>query len=283
MRNGLTLPNAGPAADPGFLAELAAIAEAAGWDGVFLEDYIVHHEGPAVPTGDPWIALAAMAVRTTRIRLGTSVTPLPRRRPWKVARETVGIDQLSHGRMVLGVGLGDLGDPGFGAVGEAIGTRERAARLDEALAIITGLWRGEPFNFHGRHFTVTNLTCRPGPVQQPRVPIWVGGNWPHLGPLRRAARWDGFNGGKDHAPDAPWRFTPDELRAVIRTIRANRTTAAPFEVVTGGAVRDPDAAAERDARRGLAAAGATWWMEYVPVADADTMRAGVARGPLALE
>ena len=107
MRYGICLPNGGACGDPGTLADFAALAEAAGWDGIFLEDYIVWQGHQEVPTYDPWISLAAMALRTTRLRLGTSITPLPRRRPWKVASEAVVIDHLSHGRMILGVGIGD--------------------------------------------------------------------------------------------------------------------------------------------------------------------------------
>src|SRR5215468_1636529 len=109
MRYGLSLPNGGVCGDARMLAELGCLAEEAGWDGVFVEDYIVHQSDGAVPTCDPWIALAAIAVGTSRVRLGTSVTPLNRRRPWKVAREAVALDQLSNGRFILGVGSGDAG------------------------------------------------------------------------------------------------------------------------------------------------------------------------------
>src|SRR5438270_9700615 len=133
MYYGLELPNAGPCGDARTLAELAALAEAAGWDGVFLEDYIVHWTAADVPTYDPWIALAAMALNTQQVRLGTTVTPLSRRRPWKLAREAVTLDHLSGGRLTLGVGLGDLGERGLGASGEALNNQERSALLDETL------------------------------------------------------------------------------------------------------------------------------------------------------
>lgn len=136
MRYGLSLPNGGVCGDARVLAELGCLAEEAGWDGVFVEDYIVHQSDGAVPTCDPWIALAAMAVGTKRIRLGTSVTPLNRRRPWKVAREAVALDQLSNGRFILGVGSGDVGEAGFSRVNEVRDAKERAKILDEALDII---------------------------------------------------------------------------------------------------------------------------------------------------
>ena len=130
MQYGLSLPNGGVCGDARVLAELGCLAEEAGWDGVFVEDYIVHQSDGAVPTCDPWIALAAMAVSTKQIRLGTSVTPLSRRRPWKVAREAVALDQLSNGRFILGVGSGDAGEAGFSRVNEVRDAKERAKMLD---------------------------------------------------------------------------------------------------------------------------------------------------------
>jgi alkanesulfonate monooxygenase SsuD/methylene tetrahydromethanopterin reductase-like flavin-dependent oxidoreductase (luciferase family) len=152
MKYGLELPNAG-CCDARTLAELALLAEQAGWDGIFLEDYLVHHHAPDTPTYDPWIALAAMAVRTERIRLGTTVTPLSRRRPWKLARETVTLDHLSHGRLTLGVGLGDLHDPGFAQVGEVTDAKQRARIVDEALEVLVGLWNGAPFSRRAEVFS----------------------------------------------------------------------------------------------------------------------------------
>src|SRR5512136_1979140 len=145
MKYGLSLPNGG--VDAATLIDFAVLAEAAGWDAVFLEDYIVWQGHQEVPTYDPWALLAAIAVRTQRICLGTQVTPLPRRRPWKVAQECVTVDHLSNGRLILGVGLGDLvgSDVSFSGVGETMDLKQRAGMLDEALDILAGLWRGEPF------------------------------------------------------------------------------------------------------------------------------------------
>src|SRR5438105_4055861 len=132
MRYGLEVPNGGEGGAPDVLAELAALAEESGWDGIFLEDYICYYGGPVVPTYDPWVTLAAMALRTTHICLGTMVTALARRRPWKLARELVSLDYLSGGRMTLGVGLGDPLD--FHRFGEEADTHRRAELLDESLA-----------------------------------------------------------------------------------------------------------------------------------------------------
>jgi alkanesulfonate monooxygenase SsuD/methylene tetrahydromethanopterin reductase-like flavin-dependent oxidoreductase (luciferase family) len=285
MHYGLTLPNGGESADPRELAKLARLAEDAGWDAVFLEDYIVWQGHQEVPTFDPWVALAAMAVTTDRIRLGTAVTPLPRRRPWKLARETVTLDHLSNGRLILGVGLGDLGDAGFAAVGEPTATSRRAAMLDEALDVLVGLWSGEPFSYSGAFYQVRDLTLLPRPVQRPRIPIWVGGNWPHEGVMRRAARWDGFVGGKQHAPEEDWHLTPDEVRRLVAAIAAQRTAIDLPEIVLGGGARGEDVELERALIAGLAAAGATWWMEYVHPERGGlaAMRAHIAGGPVRIE
>ena len=185
MRFGIVLT----AGDPRLAADLAAEAEAAGWDGVFTYDAIAI--GDTVMY-DPWILLAAVAMRTERVTIGAIVFAPPRRRPWKLAREAVSLDVLSNGRLVLPVGLGTTDDLGLGNVGEPAGARERAERLDETLAILDGLESGEPFAFDGAHYRFGPMTFQPRPVQRPRIPVWVVGAWPHERSMRRAVRWDGI-------------------------------------------------------------------------------------------
>jgi alkanesulfonate monooxygenase SsuD/methylene tetrahydromethanopterin reductase-like flavin-dependent oxidoreductase (luciferase family) len=185
MNYGLTLPNAGLGANPQVLADLAEDAENAGWDGVFVWDSLDPEHGiapdpgdPALaPAHDPWIAMAAIAAATKRIRFGPMVTPITRRRPWKLARESVSLDHLSDGRFTLAVGLGWTPEGGFSKVGEETNVRIRAERLDEGLAVLDGLWSGEPLVFTGRQFRVDGLRFQPPPLQQPRIPIWVVGGW----------------------------------------------------------------------------------------------------------
>jgi alkanesulfonate monooxygenase SsuD/methylene tetrahydromethanopterin reductase-like flavin-dependent oxidoreductase (luciferase family) len=276
MQYGLALPTGGECGDPRFLADLAALAEEAGWDGVFLEDYICFQGDPVAPTCDPWVALSAIAVRTTRVRVGTLVTPLSRRRPWKLAREVLGIDQLSGGRMILGVGLGDtgehvVGDASFSAFDEVGDPKMRAEMLDEALAVLAGLLSGRPFSFAGRHYSVSEVAFRPSSVQQPRVPIWVGGGYPLTGPTRRAQRWDGSC--LYHAE------THDLLPDDVRDLRAGAGQ-RPFDICVGGRQRrDGDS----EWLRGVADAGATWWAEYVPPQDRSVMIEAVRRGPLRID
>src|SRR6266851_2484101 len=143
MLYGISIAPAGPGGDPSAMAELAAEAEGAGWDGIFLEDYIVYQGQVGTDTYDPWVTMAAMAVATRRVRLGTSVTPLPRRRPWKLASEALTLDHLSQGRVILGVGAGDDNDPGFSATAEPSPPVIRAQLLDEGLEIVTRLWTGK--------------------------------------------------------------------------------------------------------------------------------------------
>jgi alkanesulfonate monooxygenase SsuD/methylene tetrahydromethanopterin reductase-like flavin-dependent oxidoreductase (luciferase family) len=283
MRYALSLPIGGVCSDPRVLAELAGLAEQSGWDGVFLEDYIVYQKLTGEPTGDPWVALAAMALRTERIRLGTMVTPLSRRRPWKVAREAVSVDQLSNGRLILGVGLGDSREAGFARLNEVAEARSRAERLDEALDVLVGLWSGQPFSYVGRHYQVQDLTFLPKPVQQPRIPIWVGGGWPLKAPAERAARWDGaclykHPGG---VGTGEWEdMSPEDVRSLRALVESRRGGAVSYDIAVGGRQRGPDWEQERNWIQSVAAAGATWWTEWLPPAELDVMRANVQRGPL---
>lgn len=181
MKYGFTLPQG----DARTAAALAREAEIAGWDGFFVWE--------PVWGIDPWVSLAAAAMVTQHIRLGTMVTPVSRRRPWKLASETATLDHLSGGRVILSVGLGAI-DTGFAAFGEETDRRQRAQLLDEGLAIVTGLWQGQPFRFNGTHYQVqpTEFMPPPPPVQQPRIPIWVVGAWPRPRSMQRALRWDGI-------------------------------------------------------------------------------------------
>lgn len=237
--------------DPRTAADLAARAEAAGWDGVFTWDGIAIGE---TETYDPWVVMAAMAMRTERVRLGAFVTPPSRRRPWKLAREAMSVDRLSGGRLVVPVGLGALDDGAFGNVGEPTDVRIRAEMLDESLEILEGLWSGEPFGFEGRHYRFAPMTFRPVPVQRPRIPIWVVGAWPHERSMRRVLRYDGIVTQTDR---------PDEIGAIAGYVAREREPgpgSGPFEIVAQGRT-PPDAVKARDAVRPFADAGATWWIE----------------------
>src|SRR5262245_6897451 len=221
--------------DPRAAADLAAAAEEAGWDGAFYWD------GVAVGTGevyDPWVVMAAMAMRTERVRLGAIVTPPSRRRPWKLARETMTLDRLSGGRLVLPVGLGALDDAAFGNVGEPTDARTRAELLDESLAILDGLWSGRPFAFEGRHHRFGPMTFQPTPVQRPRIPVWVVGAWPRPRSMRRAVRWDGIVAQAQDETGRPTEVSPDVVRSIAAYAAAERTPELrdrPLAITAAGA------------------------------------------------
>jgi alkanesulfonate monooxygenase SsuD/methylene tetrahydromethanopterin reductase-like flavin-dependent oxidoreductase (luciferase family) len=241
MQFAIDLPPFGPFSDPHLVAELAHEAEEAGWHGFFLWDHMNYRlDGSPEPVSiaDPWIMLSAIALRTTSIKLGPMVTPVPRRRPWKLARETVTLDHLSGGRLVLGVGLGSDADGEYHDFGEPIDPKEQGARLDEGLAILTRLWNGEEVSYQGQHYQLAQVQFRPTPVQQPRIPIWVAGIWPHPKPFRRAAQFDGVY------PQQHGRaLTPEDLRQILAFIQAQRTRTTPFDALAHGLTSGTDTAA----------------------------------------
>ncbi len=250
MKYGFVLPFG----DARTAADLAHAAEAAGWDGFFVWE--------PVWGVDAWVSLTAAAMRTERIRLGTMITPLSRMRPWKLAGEAATLDNLSAGRVILSVGLGAT-DTGFAEFGEVTDRRTRADLLDEALDIVTGLWRGQPFSYDGKHYTVrpTAFAPPPPPVQQPRIPIWVVGAWPHPRSMRRALRYDGLLPSARGEDGAMRQATPDELRAITSHVRASRADQPPFDIVVEGTTSARDAERAAAKVRGWADAGATWWLE----------------------
>jgi Luciferase-like monooxygenase len=265
MRFALYVPNFGDFADPRVIADLARLAEEAGWDGLFVWDHVIHQKELRRQIADPWVLLTAAALATRRIRLGTMITPVARRRVSKLAREVTTLDRLTGGRMVLGAGLGAPVADEFGSFGETTDPRELAARLDEGLDALDLLWSGEPVTFRGDHVRIDDVAFRPTPVQRPRVPIWIGGEWPARRPMRRAARWDGAapiirsaDGGWPPQPDLA---TVREIHAFLAGCRAaDGRGGEPFDLVMFGRT-PPDPAAAAELTGPLAQAGATWWAE----------------------
>jgi len=272
VRSGLFLPLFDELADPATVARLAAEAEEAGWHGVFVWDHVRWRE-PVVEVADPWITLAAVATATERIRLGPMVTPLARRRPVKVARETATLDRLSGGRLTLGVGLGsDRFGSEYSITGEELDERRRARMLDESLEILAAAWSGEPVHHRGEHYTVDGMRFLPRPVQRPGVPVWVAGFHGKPRPLRRAARYEGFMPVNLEHPDQLAEIVA-ELTALRR--EAGKADAEPYDVVAtlppGG---DPAP---------YEAAGATWWLVGLPwdEVSVDRVRGVIRDGPAA--
>jgi alkanesulfonate monooxygenase SsuD/methylene tetrahydromethanopterin reductase-like flavin-dependent oxidoreductase (luciferase family) len=248
LRRGLYVAPFDELANPRTLIALAVEAEEHGWDGFFLWDHILYRP-PVRAVADPWVALGAVAAHTQRLRLGPLVTPLSRRRVHKLARETVTLDHLSEGRVVLGVGLGSNRNDELGRFGEVVDARERAKRLDDGLRRLTEFWEVE---------------FEPRPVQTPRIPIWVAARWPHRRPLRRAVRWDGIFPIELPAPEA--------LTELVGEIAAQRgDDQKRFDVVVDlepGSVPDP-----------WQRAGATWILtDFGPQPQATRVREVIKLG-----
>lgn len=263
------------------MVSLARDAEDSGWDGFFIWDHIGGYDNTIA---DPWVVLGAVAASTAKIRIGTAVTPVPRRRPQKLARETVTVDRLSNGRMVFGVGSGP-GAAEFDDMGDAPEGRIRGEMLDEALDLISALWTGEEVVHEGDHYTMRGATFRPKPVQEPRIPVWVGGFWPNKRPMQRAARWDGV---------IPLFRTDDhddigQLVDCIAFIKSEREDSGPFDVAYPGVTPGDSPAAARAIVEKYEDAGATWWLESIAPYRYDrgfdepwqteTLRARVLAGP----
>ena len=220
-------------------------------------------------------------METGRERLGAILTPPARRRPWKLARETMTLDHRSGGRLVLRVGLGALDDRGFSRVGEPTDRKTRAGRLDESLEILTGLWSGEPFSYEGEHYRLEEMTFLPATVQRPRVPIWVVGAWPSKRSMGRALRYDGILpaavGGSAVAPGV----TPQTIREIKAYVGENRDGDGPFDIVCEGVTPGDDAERAASVVRPWAEAGATWWIEgmWMPPNEPEDLRRRIGAGP----
>jgi len=286
MKYGLYVPNFGAFGDARLLGEMARTAEQAGWDGFFIWDHIARSWSP--PVADTWVALSAIALNTTRIRFGPLVTPLPRRRPWKLARETASLDRLSDGRLILGVGTGGLGGltVEWENFGEELDLRTRAEMLDEGLEILKGLWSGKLFSYTGKHYQVKDTEFTPVPVQSPRMPIWVAGNWPHKAPFRRAARWEGI------VPQIDLKYGDElrQLKAAIQYAHEQRQNKGTFDVVFSTSMLPGDhilPLTERIAQ--YAEVGITWLLEQLypqhfggewqGIWPVDAMRHRILQGP----
>jgi len=260
-------------ADPRLAIHLARAAEEAGWEAFFLWDHLGFAWG--LPSSDPWITLSAVAVSTIRLKLGTAITPLARRRPQVVANALGSLDLLSGGRMIFGAGLGGMTEE-FTAFGEPGAAKERAAMLDEGLAVLDRLWSGETVTHHGQHYDVENVSLAPLPFQRPRIPIWIGGESPPA--LRRAARWDGWLAPTTSPDGRPiMGKDPGRIAEMVAEIRRHRTTDSSFAVAVDG-YSDPD---DPTLPHAYEAAGATWWLESIHDmrGSADEMIARVAAGP----
>ena len=252
MRFGFVLPG-GTVAEQ---VELATLADGSGWDAVFTYE--------AAYSIDPWSLLSAMAMRTQRVKLGTMLTPLPWRHPWKLASQVATLDHISNGRAILTVGMGAT-DAALGVIGtQAQDVRERAQLLDEGLGVITALWEGDG-KYHGERYQVDMSSAdalgeRLRPVQQPRVPIWVVGVWPKPKSMRRVINYDAIVPNIVTDTPGPGQGAPKDIAAMVEWLDANGRRPG-FDVIWEGQTPADNPEQATDIVRPWADAGATWWLE----------------------
>jgi len=258
MNQGGKLVNCGfvlPGGDARQQLEQAVIADQSGWDGVFVWEtsYGV----------DPWTLMGAMAQRTSHVKLGTMLTPLPWRRPWKLAGQAVTLDQVSNGRAILAVGLGAVDDV-LGSTGEITDLRTRAEMMDEGIDLIAGLWN-QQLRYDGQHYQVnlearSNLASSTVSVQQPRVPIWVVGAWPRPKSMERVLRCDGLI---PQAMDAngPREMRPDDVPHIMAWLREHGRSIEGFDIITEGETPTYDVGTAAEIVAPWTEAGCTWWLE----------------------
>lgn len=276
--------------EPNLAVELAQLAEASGWDAFFVWE--------GIWATDPWSTLAAAAMATERIRLGTMLTPVPRRRPWELAGQTMTVDRISNGRVILSAGLGVPAEveERFWIFEDDPGRRVRAELMDEGLEVVQHLWQARPFEYKGEHYRVkrADTMLPPAIVQEPRIPIWVVGVWPRMKSMRRVVHYDGWL--PNYAPpgadgidplEQQRTYTPEIAAEAIAWIRAERERLGlgdrPFEITQEGTTSGVDRAADAAIVRPWAEAGVTWWLEadwQVPAERvAEYARARITAGP----
>jgi alkanesulfonate monooxygenase SsuD/methylene tetrahydromethanopterin reductase-like flavin-dependent oxidoreductase (luciferase family) len=274
MKYGITLAGMGVSFIN--LPALALQAENAGWDGVFIWDEMF---GP-----DAWVVMTAIAAQTTRIRIGALLTPLSRRRPWKVASETVTLDHISNGRLILAVGLGAV-ETGFENVGEETDRKLRAQMLDESLDVLDGLWTGESFSYLGNYFQLREVSLGFRPIQRPRIPIWVAGAWPREKSMRRVLRCDGILPEGKRSDGTSFNVSPEDVRAIQDYVQKRRALDSPFDIVIQNESPGDDREQARVLSQPWEEAGTTWWIEnpwaskWIANKDADGLQERVLQGP----
>ena len=223
VKFGIYIANHGFTSNPQDYIELAKSAEECGWEGFFIWDHVFLPWAPDQDVLDPWSILSAIATQTKKLTLGTTVTPLARRRPMVIAKQAITINKLSNRGFILGVGLG--GTEELKALGDEENPKIRGEMLDESLEILRGLWSGLPFTYEGKHFKIKEpVTFKPAG----NIRIWTGGNWPNKKPFRRAAKYDGIFPLKV-GPDPS--IYPQDYREIMSYIGKYRKSLESFDLV----------------------------------------------------
>ena len=272
MNYGIALPYT----TPRVVARLSQLAEESGWDGVFL--------GDAIWCEDPMIGLAAAAMVTNKIRLGTMITPVPLRIPWKLASESLALDHLSNGRLTLGLGAGAVWMGWHAFPDEVTNNKARAEMLDETIDILTLLYQRKQFDFNGKHYhlKLTQLDTMhypPKPVQQPRIPLWCVGLYPSKISMQRALKCDGVIVEKRSPDNKPEDVTPEDIRQIRTYVDENRPESTSFDIVMNGNVANLNQSQLQDKLLPLIDAGATWWIDGLFDATEESAIERIRRGP----
>jgi alkanesulfonate monooxygenase SsuD/methylene tetrahydromethanopterin reductase-like flavin-dependent oxidoreductase (luciferase family) len=271
MKFSLNLMNFGYLGEVSVLADVAKEAEDFGWDAIFLWDHVNWTDmGFHV---DPWIALGLIADRTSRVKIGTAITPIARRRPTKLAREILTLHQMSGGRFVFGAGSGAWSSE-FDDLGESGDLRVRADMLDEGLELLKKTWSGEPFEHQGSHYQAKGQTFCPGGAD---IPIWLGGTWPNRGPFRRAARFDGVMA---MSQDFNNPLSTGDVSDIRQFVTDHQNSKTPFDLAVALNTTN-DRVADIERAQSYENAGADWWQEgvYPPAESLDELRKTVRNGP----
>lgn len=258
------------------IAQWAKMAEECGWDGIFL--------GDAIWCEDPMIGLAAAAVATNRIRLGTMIIPVPLRRPWKIASESVALDHLSEGRLILGLGTGAVWMGWQSFPDEATDPKIRTEMLDETIDILTLFYQRKQFDYEGNqyHLKLTQLNemfYPPKPVQRPRIPLWTPAIWPREKSIQRALNCDGVIVEKRNTAGKADQVTPRDVTEVKAYAAENRSLTNPYDIVVDGKTIDLEISQRREKLTQLKEAGATWWIEGLWEESPEMVNDCIRQGP----
>jgi hypothetical protein len=272
MKYGIALPYTTPRT----VAKLSQLAEESGWDGCFL--------GDAIWCEDPMIGLAAAAMTTGKVRLGTMITPAPLRIPWELASETLALDHLSNGRLTLGLGAGAVWMGWQAFPDEVTDNKSRAEMLDETIDILSLLYQRKQFDYDGKHYhlkltLLDEMHYPPMPVQQPRIPLWCVGLWPSKKSMGRVLKCDGVIAEKRSKDNQPEDVTPGDIREIKAYVDANRTLSTPFDIVLNGNVSELDRSQLQDKLLPLIEAGVTWWIDGLWGASEEQAIERIRRGP----
>jgi hypothetical protein len=276
MKFGLSLPYN----EARIVAQLSKLAEETGWDGCFL--------GDAIWCEDPMIALAAAAMTTSRICLGTMVIPVPLRSPWKIASESVALDRLSDGRLILGLGTGAVWMGWQSFPDEVTDTKARAEMLDETIDILTLLYQRKQFDYDGKHYhlkltLMDEMHYPTKPIQQPRIPLWAPLIWPRKKSMQRILKCDGLFAEKRSPDGKPEDVKPKDVCEMKAFVNANRTLTSPFDIVVSGKTNDLANSQRKDVILPWLEAGATWWIEGLWGESEEAVTERIRQGPPILE